>query len=589
MTGFDWLIVVGCIALTTGVGLFFSKQSATDTQSFFLAGRRMPWWLLGTSMVATTFATDTPLLVADIVRTNGVAGNWVWWAFLLTGMLTTFVYAKLWRRSGAVTDLEFYELRYSGTSARAVRAFRALYLGLFFNVIVMATVLLAAIKVGSALVGIEPLYIVIVVGTVALLFSALGGFAAVLAADALLFVLSMSGALLAAWFALDHPAVGGLEALIEHDNLIGKLSFLPDFGNPQQALMVFVIPLAVQWWNVWYPGAEPGGGGYVAQRLLAAKNEQHATAAILLFQVAHYALRPWPWIIVALASLVVFPDINAIKGAFPAINASVIGNDFAYPAMLTFLPAGILGVVVASLVAACISTLSTQINWGASYIVHDFYQRFVNPTASDATLIRMARVASVVLVVLAAALALALTSVIQAFSILLTIGAGTGLLFILRWFWWRINAWSEISAMLASFACSLSFYLIELPHWADWQKLVASISATTAVWLSVTWLTPATRLDTLQGFYRLIRPGGPGWRQVANSLPDNGRVGNRANNDRLAPSILCAFLASISVYALMFSTGYALYGNTPMSALMAALAITTGGFAHRCWRNNSGN
>ncbi len=584
MTGVDWLIVVGCVALTTGVGLWFSQRSGAGTDSFFLAGRRMPWWLLGTSMVATTFATDTPLLVADIVRTNGVAGNWVWWAFLLTGMLTTFVYAKLWRRSGTVTDLEFYELRYSGASARAVRAFRALYLGLFFNVIVMATVLLAAIKVGSALTSLDPLYIVLVVASAALLFSAIGGFAAVLVADVLLFILSMAGAVLAAWFALDHPAVGGLGALIQHENLTGKLSFLPDFGNPQQALMVFVIPLAVQWWNVWYPGAEPGGGGYVAQRLLAAKNEQHATAAMLLFQVAHYALRPWPWIIVALASLVVFPDIDAIRSAFPAIDTNVIGNDFAYPAMLKFLPAGILGLVVASLVAACISTLSTQINWGASYIVHDFYQRFVNPTASNKSLIRMARAASALLVVLAATLALALTSIIQAFSILLTIGAGTGLLFILRWFWWRINAWSEISAMLASFVCALSFYLGDFPYWADWQKLIASISATTLVWLLVTWLTPATQVAVLQRFYRRIKPGGIGWKKIRRSLPVAEQATTAAPGQPLTSSLLCAFLSSISIYALLFGTGFALYGDTPMCVLMAVLAISTGGLAWRCWR-----
>jgi len=542
----------------------------------------MPWWLLGTSMVATTFATDTPLLVADIVRSNGIAGNWVWWAFLLTGMLTTFVYAKLWRRSGAVTDLEFYELRYCGASARVVRGFRALYLGLFFNVIVMATVLLAAIKVGSALTNLSPLYIVTVVGTIALQFSAIGGFAAVLAADALLFLLSMTGALLAAWFALDHPAVGGLGPLIAHENLTGKLSFLPDFGDPQQALMVFVIPLAVQWWNVWYPGAEPGGGGYVAQRLLAARNEQQATAAMLLFQVAHYALRPWPWIIVALASLVVFPDIDAIRRAFPAIDSTVIGNDFAYPAMLTFLPVGILGVVVASLVAACISTLSTQINWGASYIVHDFYHRFVNPTASNKTLIHIAQVASALLVVLAATLALALTSIIQAFSILLTIGAGTGLLFILRWFWWRINAWSEISAMVASFICSLSFYLLDLPHWADWQKLVASITTTSVVWLLVTWLTPATDKATLQQFYRRITPGGPGWEKIRDSLPATERSKIASPHQQLASSLLGAFLASISIYALLFGIGYALYGNALMCALMTGLATVTGGFAWRC-------
>ncbi|NND66076.1 MAG: Na+:solute symporter, partial [Halioglobus sp.] len=434
----DWTVIALFIGASLVIGLAVARRAGSSTESFFLSGRNMPWWLLGTSMVATTFAADTPLLVTNIVREQGVAGNWVWWAFLLTGMLTTFVYARLWRRSGVFTDLEFYELRYSGRAAGAVRAFRAVYLGVFFNIMVMATVCLAAIKISAIMLGASPMQTILVAGGVTLVYSALGGFVGVVLSDLLLFLVAMVGATAAAWFALDHPDIGSLGALLRHPEVATRLSLLPDFSRWDQALMIFVIPLALQWWNVWYPGAEPGGGGYVAQRMLAARSERHAMGAVLLFQVAHYALRPWPWIIVALASLVVFPDTAAIAAAFPAVSADVIGNDLAYPAMLTFLPAGVLGLVLASLASAFMSTMSTQINWGASYIVKDVYQRFVHPNATERQLVRMGRWTSALLMVAAAITSLYLESALQAFNILLSVGAGTGLLFILRWFWWRI-------------------------------------------------------------------------------------------------------------------------------------------------------
>lgn len=577
----DWLIVAGFMAVALSIGLVVRKRAGRSLDAFFLSSRNMPWWLLGTSMVATTFATDTPLLVTNIVRTDGVAGNWVWWAFLLTGMLTTFVYARLWRRSSVLTDLEFYELRYSGRPAQWVRAFRALYLGLFFNVMVMATVSLAAIKIGAVMLGATPLQTVLVGGAVTLVFSAIGGFAGVVLSDLVLFVVSMTGAVVAAWFALDHPAVGGMDALLQHENVAGKLQLLPDFSRLDQALMIFIIPLAVQWWNVWYPGAEPGGGGYVAQRMLAARNERHAMGAVLLFQIAHYALRPWPWILVALASLVVYPDLASIQAAFPGVDAAVIGDDFAYPAMLTLLPAGLLGLVVASLACAYMSTMSTQINWGASYLVHDFYQRFINPQASEQKLVRMARMSSVLLVVLAGALALVLDTVIQAFSILLTIGAGTGLLFILRWFWWRISAWSEIAAMVVSFAAALGVQFAELPGWSDWQKMLASIGITTLAWLLVTWLTPGTSAEVLARFYALVRPGGPGWQKIREQVSQpRDEV---TDNGQLALSLLCAFVASIGVYALLFAIGYVLYGNLLWASLLGGLAVASALFIGRSW------
>jgi SSS family solute:Na+ symporter len=566
------------------IGAVVSKRAGRNAESFFLSGRNMPWWLLGISMVATTFAADTPLLVTDIVRNNGVAGNWVWWAFLLTGMLTTFVYARLWRRSGVMTDLEFYELRYSGRPAMAVRAFRAVYLGVFFNVMVMATVSLAAIKISAVMLGASPWQTILVAGSVTLIFSSMGGFVGVVFSDLVLFAISMLGAVAAAWFALDHPAVGDLPSLLEHANVRDKLSMLPDFSNHEQALMIFIIPLTLQWWNVWYPGSEPGGGGYVAQRMLAAKNERHAMGAVLLFQIAHYALRPWPWIVVALASLVVFPDIASIQAAFPAIDPGVISDDFAYPAMLTFLPTGLLGLVVASLISAYMSTMSTQINWGSSYIVNDFYGRFVNPGASEKALVRVGRLSSVALMVMASILSLFLESAMQAFNILLTVGAGTGLLFILRWFWWRINAWSEIAAMAISFVAALFFQLADLPGWAEWHKLVSGILLTTSGWLLVTFLTPASSIDSLTRFYQLIKPVGPGWQPVRRQASNqSGTKEQDGDGGQLALSLLCLLVASIGVYSLLFAIGYGLYGDWGMAGPLGIVALTASLVVWRNW------
>ncbi len=585
LTRIDWLIVLLFFAVSLIIGAWVSKRAGRNAESFFLSGRNMPWWLLGISMVATTFAADTPLLVTDIVRNHGVAGNWIWWAFLLTGMLTTFVYAKLWRRSGVVTDLEFYELRYSGRSAMAVRAFRAVYLGVFFNVVVMATVSLAAIKIGAVMLGTSPLETILVAGTVTVIFSSMGGFAGVVMTDLVLFVIAMAGSIAAASAALSHPDVGGLENLFRHPDVADKLSMLPDFSNTGFALTVFIIPLAVQWWSVWYPGSEPGGGGYVAQRMLAAKNEKHAMGAVLLFQLAHYALRPWPWIVVALASLVVFPDTAAIVAAFPNVDADVIGHDFAYPAMLTFLPPGLLGLVVASLVSAYMSTMSTQVNWGSSYIVNDVYKRFIHPGAGGKTLVRVGRVSTLALMALSCSLALFLESALQVFNILLSIGAGTGLLFILRWYWWRINAWSEIAAMVVSFIAALYFQLAELPGLSEWQKLLAAIAVTTAGWVAVTYLAPATDKATLRAFYRLIQPAGPGWRRVIDAARADGEaLPVDAGGGRLPLALVCMAVACLAVYGFLFAVGYALYGNTPLSIFLFLVALGSALFVWRNWK-----
>jgi len=570
----DWLIIAGFMLVSLAVGIYVSRRAGRDTTSFFLSNRQMPWWLLGVSMVATTFSTDTPNLVTEIVRSNGVSGNWVWWAFLLTGMVTAFLYARLWRRAGVLTDLEFYELRYSGKAAVAVRAFRSIYLGIFFNAMVMALVTLAAIKISAVIVGAAPLQTVLVVGTITVAFTTLGGFLGVVITDLLLFVVSMAGAVAAAWVAVNLPEVGGLAALVSNPAIASRLSFLPDFSNRDLTITVFVIPLAVQWWSVWYPGSEPGGGGYVAQRMLAAKDEDNALGAVLFFQVAHYALRPWPWILVALASLVVFPDLAAIRNAFPGIDDSVIGHDLAYPAMLTFLPTGLLGLVLASLAAAYMSTMSSQLNWGSSYVVNDFYRRFVRPGATERELVRVGRVSTVLLMVLACTFALYLESAMQAFNILLTIGAGTGLLFLLRWFWWRINAYCELVAMAVSFAVALYFEFGSNAGWPQSAKLLTGIALTTLAWLAAAYLAPATDERTLEGFYRLIRPRGRGWQVVRDRLAAaTGTPAPPSPDDNIPAAILGIFLGCIGTYAALFAIGSSLYGRRSMALLLASVAL----------------
>lgn len=593
LSGIDLAIVVGYLLMTLAVGFIASRGAGKDTSSFFLSGRSMPWWLLGFSMVATTFSTDTPNLVTGIVREHGVSGNWMWWSFLLTGMLTVFVYAKLWNRSGVLTDVEFYEIRYSGREAAFLRGFRALYLGLFFNTLVMATVTVAAIKIGSVMLGVSPLMVILVAGGITVLFSATGGLKAVLWTDAILFVVAMTGSVCAAYIAVNHEKVGGLGNLLAHENVAGRLSLLPDFQNHwDKAVAIFLIPIAVQWWSVWYPGAEPGGGGYVAQRILAAKSERHAIGATLFFNVAHYALRPWPWILVALASLVVFPDVASLREAFPNVPETYIREDIAYPAMLTFLPTGLLGLVVASLAAAYMSTISTQMNWGSSYITNDFWKRFVSRDAAERELVKVGRVATVLTMVLASLLALTLRDAVEGFNLMLQVGAGTGLLLILRWFWWRINAWSEITAMAVSFLVAVCLYVWkrvagEAFPLNDWQQFLAVMVTTTICWIAVTLLTPMTDLEVLKRFYRLTEPGGPGWEKVDKAA--------RPQGDELTPSggaawdvplgILMMLVGTVAVYAALFATGEWLYGRTASALTLTVVAAVAAGTLLVLWGN----
>jgi solute:Na+ symporter, SSS family len=449
LIGIDWFIVGIFFLIVLAIGWAASKTAGKDTSQFFLGGRGMPWWLLGVSMVACTFSADTPNLVTGMVRENGVAKNWAWWAFLITGMVTVFIYAKLWRRSNVMTDLEFYERRYSGKAAAFLRGFRSLYLGLFFNVLIMGTVTLAAIKIGAVMLNLSPWQTVVGASIVVVIYASIGGLKGVIWADFFQYSIAMFGAVLAAVVAVRQPEVGGLKNLLTHPNLQGKLDLIPEFTDPAVFVPLLIIPVAVQWWSVWYPGAEPGGGGYIAQRMLAAKDEKNAIGATLLFNFAHYALRPWPWIIVALASMVIYPDLASIKADFPAVTDEYLRDDVAYPVMLSKLGPGWLGLVVASIIAAYMSTIGTHLNWGSSYIVNDFYRRFVEPGATEKKLVFVGRISTVTLMIFAGLLALLfLEDATQAFDLLLLTGAGSGLIYLMRWFWWRINAWTELAAMV---------------------------------------------------------------------------------------------------------------------------------------------
>ena len=576
----DWGIIIAFFIISLGIGLWTARSAGKSVNDFFLSGRNMPWWLLGISMVATTFSADTPNLVTDIVRTNGVSGNWVWWAFLLTGMLTVFVYAKLWRRSEVLTDLEFYELRYSGKGAAFLRGFRALYLGVFFNIMIMATVCLAAIKIGGVLLGFSPVETLFIAATITVIYSSMGGLKGVIITDFFQFILAMAATLGAAVVLVDLPQVGGLEALISHPDVVPKLDLIPDISEGEVFLVLFIIPIALQWWSVWYPGAEPGGGGYIAQRMLSAKDEKNAIWATLLFNFMHYAVRPWPWILVALTSVIVFPTLDSIQAAFPDLDPSVIGHDLAYPAMMSFLPSGLLGLLLASLIAAFMSTLSSHLNWGSSYVVHDFYRRFVEPNATEKKLVAIGRITTVVLMVLAGLLALALQNALQAFSILLQIGAGTGLLFILRWFWWRINIYSEITAMVVSFFIALYLELIHpalggSPIDATTQLLIG-VGITTLSWVGVTLLTRPEPEEVLYSFIEKINPGGPGWKAVHKKAADDGKkLHVSASGWNVPLGIVCMLLGALAIYSMMFATGYFLYGETILALEVSALALVS--------------
>lgn len=680
LTTLDWGIIVVFFLASLAIGLVTARQAGKGFAEYFLSGRGMPWWLLGISMVATTFSADTPNLVADIVRQNGVAGNWVWWAFLITGMLTVFVYAKLWRRSKILTDLEFYELRYSGRPATFLRGFRAIYLGVIFNVMIMATVCLAAIKIGGVLMGLSPTQTVLIASVVTVIYTGLGGLRGVIITDFFQFILAMIGMIWAAIVILNRPDIQGLDALLSHPNLVGKLSFLPDFNNWELVWTLFIIPLAVQWWSVWYPGSEPGGGGYVVQRMLSAKDEKNAIGATLLFNIGHYALRPWPWLIIALASLIYYPlkvqpqanseqvyvhenaasflsqavDANDVvrlqevvnkaeaqegkkqeeyarlasiindhpesvevqslayifkeknagkeapatwsdpladeglvylQLARPDIEIGKLGHDLGFSMMLQFMPSGLLGLLLAALIAAFMSTISTHLNWGASYLVNDIYKRFVEPEVSDERQVLLGRMFTVVLMILAALLALSLEDALGAFNIILQIGAGTGLLFILRWFWWRVNAYSELTAMTVSFLVAVYYQFLHPVDLPDHAKLIYGVGITTVAWVLVTIFSQPTDKATLIRFYRLIRPHSPGWDAVIQDAIKAEELAAPIPTSRFIHELSCMFAGCFLVYGALFSTGFVLYGQYAKALIGIAVVVISAWVIYRNWPN----
>ena len=577
----DKIIIVFFFVLVLTIGFAVSKRSSKNTSEYFLSGRTLPWWLLGLSMVATTFSTDTPNLVTDIVRTNGVSGNWVWWVFLLTGLLTVFVYAKLWRRSDVATDMEFYELRYSGKAGRFLRGFRSVYLGIIFNVLAMAGVTLAAIKIGAIMLDLSAIETVLYAGGVTLIFSTAGGFRGVVYTDFILFFTAMAGSIGAAIYLVNLPEVGGVSSIMSNEAISEKISMFPDLSDKETLWTLLVIPFAVQWWSSWYPGAEPGGGGYIAQRMLAAKNENHALGATLFFNVMHYALRPWPWIIVALASLIVYPDLASLSEAFPNISEDKLGQDLAYPAMLTLLPTGLLGLVLASLISAYMSTISTHLNWGSSYVVNDFYLQLINKNASQKELVNVGRFSVVILMIISSVIAILLTNALQLFDIILMFGAGTGSIFILRWFWWRINAWSEIAAMLSSGIISIAltneslFNLIfNDDGFPAYMKFPFIVLVTTSIWLIVTFITPADEKETLIKFYKKTKPGGPGW----NKIKEHITMSDEKEEWIVPKGIICMIIGCLTIYSALFSTGYFIYGEIISALIFLLVTIVSGLF-----------
>ncbi|MDR1958046.1 MAG: Na+:solute symporter [Planctomycetaceae bacterium] len=603
MGSLDWIVLILSLAVCFFPALFFGKRSGKNTSEFFASGRSVPWWLIGVSMVATTFAADTPNLVTQFVREQGVAGNWAWWAFTLTGVATVFFYARLWRRSEVMTDLEFYHARYSGKIATFVRGFRAVYLGFFFNCIILGNVNLAACKIAGILFGFDSWQTLLTVGFVDLAFAMYAGLWGALVIDMFQFCLMMTGITAMAYFAVNNETVGGLHVMIEKvgamsgPNGIHYLNMFPDFTNNwEMAVAVFVMPLAVQWWATWYPGSEPGGGSYIAQRMLASKSEKDALGGVLFFNVAHYVLRPWPWMITALASLVVFPTLPDIHAAFPHLDKNFLGNDIAYPAMMRFLPAGFFGLMVAALFAARSSTFLTHLNWGASYCVHDFYRLFIAPGQSEKHYVLAGRLAILVIFIASGLMVFVLESAKDGFGILLQIGAGTGLLYLVRWFWWRVNAWCELTAMIVSFLVSALFLTGDKLAWwcsnteksrmiseqfgngiiilSTHQRLLITVAVTTAAWILTAFLTPKTDMNILVQFYRKVKPGGRGWEPVRKAAGIR-REEVRNTGDSLPMALVGWSCGCAMIWSSLFLVGNLLYGRTFFAAICGTVFVAS--------------
>jgi Na+/proline symporter len=582
----DWVIVAVTILVCFVPALFLAKRSASSTTEFFASGRSVPWWLAGLSMVATTFSSDTPNWVTEQVRRYGVAGNWQWWAFVLTGIATVFFFARLWRRSGVLTDLEFYELRYSGKEASWVRGFRAVYLGLFFNCFIMGMVTLAACKIANILFGLAPWQTILLTGVLNVVFAAHSGLWGVLVIDMIQFFIKMTAVFAAAWFSLvevGRRLAGTPDGWLGLKALVGTLAtqqvvqgaadaqpvmsmkdgsgqpildMMPNFAMSDLVLMIFLMPIAISWWANWYPGAEPGGGSYIAQRMLASKSEKDSLGGTLFFNLAHYVLRPWPWIITALCSIIVYPDLASIKAAFPTADASLIGHDSAFPAMLKFLPVGFVGLMIGGLIAANSSTILTHLNWGSSYLVHDFYRRFIRRDASEKHYVAAGRLTTVFLFAFSALLSLGMSSAQQAFQVLLSIGAGTGLLYIARWFWWRVSAWCEIVAMAVSLLTSLAVPRL-MPEAGFAVTTIVQVGLTTIAWLITAFVGPATEPATLVAFVQKVKPAGPGWvaQRAAAGLSDE----EVSRENQLGTSFLGWVAGCVVIWSSLFAIGNFLY------------------------------
>jgi SSS family solute:Na+ symporter len=524
--------------------------------------------------------------VANFVRTQGVAGNWQWWAFTLTGVSTVFFYARLWRRSGVLTDLEFYEVRYSGKAAGAVRGFRALYLGLLFNCIIMATVNLAAVKIASVLFGFSRWETLLAVGLLNVAFATHSGLWGVLVIDMVQFFIKMTAVIAAAYFAVTLPQVGGLTGMVEKlshmkgPGGLNYLSMLPDFTNNWDlAVAVFIIPITVQWWAVWYPGAEPGGGSYIAQRMLASKSEKDALGGTLFFNLAHYILRPWPWILVGLCSLIVYPTLADLRNSMPNVDPALVGHDIAFPAMLRFMPTGWIGLMVGGLIAANSSTILTHLNWGASYLVHDFYRRFIKKNETEKHYVMMGRFATVLLFVGSSSMVFVLQTAQDSFNIILQIGAGTGLLYLMRWFWWRVTAWCEVVAMLSSFSAALTFLLLHRSGivLGTHRELLLGIAFTTFCWIVTAYVGPQTDHATLISFYKRVHPIGPGWTLIREEagVPE-AEAKEYARQDNIPMAMLGWVSGTAVIWSGLFTVGNFLYGRTGAALGLLGVLLVTG-------------
>ena len=598
----DWVIAAATIVVCFLPALFLAKRSSASTSEFFASGRSVPWWLAGLSMVATTFSSDTPNWVTEQVRRYGVAGNWQWWAFVLTGLATVFFFARLWRRSGVMTDLEFYELRYSGKSASMVRGFRAVYLGLFFNCFIMGTVTLAACKIANILFGLPSWQTILICGVLNVAFAAHSGLWGVLVIDMIQFFIKMTAVFAAAFFSLvevgrrlagEPSAWLGLKALVAKLSTLqvvqsaaanaqpvmstadgsGQpiLNVMPNFGMSELALMIFIMPIAISWWANWYPGAEPGGGSYIAQRMLASKSEKDALGGTLFFNLAHYVLRPWPWIITALCSIIVYPDLASIKAAFPNADVALIGHDSAFPAMLKFLPVGFVGLMIGGLLAANSSTILTHLNWGSSYLVHDFYRRFIRKDATESHYVNAGRLSTVVLYVVAALISLKMSSAQQAFQVLLSIGAGTGLLYIARWFWWRVSAWCEIVAMFMSLLTALLVPRL-MPGAGFAMTTIVQVGITTVAWLITAFVGPVTDRAKLISFVQLVKPAGPGWTAIRAEANVSDAVVEQEN--RIGVAFVGWISGCLVIWSSLFAIGNFLYAAGDSSRLSTAWLLT---------------